>query len=93
MAGILFGHTFFSQLPSKSVLCVLPKGDSPECSCCSGMPSLHSLQNLSFRSFQSLHDAWAAALRVSLANLLGAVLARFEKRQAASRQALVFGCV
>jgi len=40
--GILFGHTFFTQTDSKSVLCALPSGDEPECSCCAGLPSLKS---------------------------------------------------
>ena len=36
--GILFGHTFFGQQATKSVLCALPSGQSSECACCEGLP-------------------------------------------------------
>jgi len=38
--AILFGHTFFEQSPSKTVLCAMPKDGAPACSCCRSLPSL-----------------------------------------------------
>jgi len=36
--GMLFGHTFFDQLDkTKSILCSLPAGDEPDCTCCTGV--------------------------------------------------------
>lgn len=38
--GILFGHTFFAQTDAKAVLCAMPSGDEPECSCCATLKAL-----------------------------------------------------
>ena len=39
--GMLFSHTFFAQTEqSRAVLCAMPSGDGPECSCCVGLQSL-----------------------------------------------------
>ena len=36
--AMLFSHTFFAQLDAfKAVLCALPSGEAPECSCCAGL--------------------------------------------------------
>lgn len=35
-----FGHTFFAQTTSKTVLCALPSSEAPECACCTGLRSL-----------------------------------------------------
>ena len=43
--GILFGHTYFGQMPTKSVLCALPSGQAPECACCAGLPSAKTLKS------------------------------------------------
>ena len=38
---MLFSHTFFAQTEqSRAVLCAMPSGDGPECSCCVGLQSL-----------------------------------------------------
>ena len=38
---MLFGHTAFTDTPeTKSVLCALPRGDEPDCTCCAGLPSI-----------------------------------------------------
>ena len=39
--AMLFGHTAFTDTPeTKSVLCALPRGDEPDCTCCTGLPSI-----------------------------------------------------
>lgn len=38
--GMLLGHTFFSQLEAKAVLCAMPAADGPECACCEPIHSL-----------------------------------------------------
>ena len=39
--AMLFGHTAFTDTPeTKSVMCALPRGDGPDCTCCTGLPSL-----------------------------------------------------
>ena len=39
--AMLFGHTAFTSTPqTKAVLCALPRGDEPDCTCCSGLPSI-----------------------------------------------------
>jgi len=39
--AMLFGHTFFDQTAAtKSVLCSLPEGDAPACSCCAGLDTM-----------------------------------------------------
>ena len=39
--GMLFSHTFMAQTESfRAVLCALPSGSGPECSCCVGLKSL-----------------------------------------------------
>jgi len=41
--AMLFGHTFFDQMvDTKSVLCSMPHGDAPACSCCTGLQTLRS---------------------------------------------------
>lgn len=42
--AMLFGHTFFAQSEHKMVLCVMPRGDEPACSCCQSLPSLVPLE-------------------------------------------------
>ena len=42
--GILFGHTFFTTMKEKTILCAMPSGRTPECACCAGLPSLRSVQ-------------------------------------------------
>jgi hypothetical protein len=41
--AILFGHTFFDQMArTKSILCSMPPGDDPACTCCAGLPSMQA---------------------------------------------------
>ena len=43
--GILFGHTFFDQTTTmKSIVCSLPLGDGPACSCCAGLGSMQATE-------------------------------------------------
>ena len=41
--AILFSHTFFAQTTeAKAVLCAMPAGDQPECSCCANLRTLEA---------------------------------------------------
>ena len=46
--AMLFSHTFFAQTERayKAVLCAMPSGDAPECSCCVGLRSLDARPEL-----------------------------------------------
>lgn len=42
--SMIFGHTFFDQTDAtKSVVCAMPVGDGPACSCCAGVGPMQSL--------------------------------------------------
>mmetsp|Transcript_26202 Transcript_26202/g.72171 ORF Transcript_26202/g.72171 Transcript_26202/m.72171 type:complete len:372 (+) Transcript_26202:328-1443(+) len=43
--AMLFGHTFFKQMDTKTVLCAMPTEDAPACSCCHDLPSLLMLES------------------------------------------------
>jgi len=48
--GILFGHTFFTQMENKVILCAMPGTDTAECSCCAGLSSLRKVQQAALKA-------------------------------------------
>ena len=69
--GIIFGHTFFAQLPTKAVVCALPAAGQAECSCCSALPSVSELKNNNLPKMQSTSGYPTGGARKRLQTLEG----------------------